>query len=163
MTTVKADAAVAPFLWATHPMLDVNEGWRIDVGDAPLEADSGDPGRVDPGTISPSRRSTVLSVPTGRQGWQEVLYAPAPGTASVASPDGRSGTQISWDTEFFRELWVVTLSGFASVDLALVLEPCTSRPYRLEEAIPAGTAVTLAPGEVRTFWSEVESLDTALG
>ena len=71
----------------------------------------------------------------------------------------RTGTRIAWDRVFFRHLWVVTLSGFESVDLALVLEPCTTRPYRLDEAIPSGTAVSLGPGDERTFWSEVESVD----
>lgn len=101
----------------------------------------------------------MLVVPEADQGWQEVLYAPATGTASVLSPDGRTGTRIAWDRVFFRHLWVVTLSGFESVDLALVLEPCTTRPYRLDEAIPSGTAVSLGPGDERTFWSEVESVD----
>jgi hypothetical protein len=101
----------------------------------------------------------VLVVPEGGQGWQEVLYAPATGTASVVSLDEQSGTRITWDEVFFRHLWMVTLSGFESVDLALVLEPCTTRPYRLDEAIAGGTAVSLGPGDERIYWSEVESLD----
>jgi hypothetical protein len=158
-TSVRADAEVQPFLWSTHPMLAVGAGWRIDVGAVPLEADSADPGRVAPGPLAAPARDTVLVVPAGGQGWQEVLYAPATGTASVVSPDGRAGTRIAWDALFFRHLWLVTLSGFESVDLALVLEPCTTRPYRLDEAITAGTAMALRPGDERTFWSEVESLD----
>ncbi len=161
-TRLCADAEVQPFLWSTHPMLAVEPGWRIDVGDASLEADSSDPGRVPAGPLSASARETVLVVPERGQGWQEVLYAPATGTASVGSPDGRAGTKVTWDEVFFRYLWVVTLSGFASADLALVLEPCTTRPYRLDEAIASGTAMSLARGEERTYWSEVESLDRAL-
>jgi hypothetical protein len=161
-TTVHATAAVGPFLWATHPMLAVAPGWQIDVGDVPLEADGCDPGRATPGLLSPTCRATVLGVPEGGLGWQEVLYAPATGTAAVTSPDGRRGTRISWDVAFFRHLWVVTLSGFASANLALVLEPCTTRPYRLDEAIAAGEAATLATGAELTFWSEVESLDDSL-
>jgi hypothetical protein len=158
-TKVRADAELQPFLWSTHPMLAVGAGWQIDVGEAALEADRGDPGRVAPGPLSASARETVLVVPEGRQGWQEVLYAPATGTASVVSPDRRAGTQVTWDTAFFRSLWLVTLSGFESVDLAVVLEPCTTRPYRLDEAITAGTAMVLRSGDERVFWSEVESLD----
>jgi hypothetical protein len=66
---------------------------------------------------------------------------------------------VAWDSSFFQHLWVVTLSGFASVELALVLEPCTTRPYRLDEAIASGAAVEMALGERRAFWSEVQSLD----
>jgi hypothetical protein len=160
-TTVRARAAVAPFLWSTHPMLSVAAGWRIVLGDAALEADRLDPGRVPPGPLAGAAREAVLVVPGGRRGWQEVVYGDATGEASVASPDGRHGTQVCWDKEFFRHLWIVTLSGFESVDLALVLEPCTARPYRLDEVVASGLAVTLEAGEERRFWSEVVSLDAA--
>jgi len=156
---VHAVAAVGPFLWATHPMLAVAPGWRISVGDAALEADRLDPGRVPPGPVNGAGRETVLCLPEGRQGWQEVVYARASGEASVESPDARSRTRVGWDESFFRHLWVVTLSGFETVDLALVLEPCTTRPYRLDEAIAESRAATLDAGARRTFWSEVESLD----
>jgi hypothetical protein len=159
-TRVRADAAVDSFLWSTHPMLAVGTGWRIDVGDAELEADEVDPGRVAPGRLSAAARDVVLEIPEGGQGWQEVLYAAATGEATVSSPDGRAGTRVAWDRSFFGHLWLVTLSGFATVDLALVLEPCTTRPYRLDEAIANGTAVQLERGEERTWWSEVESLDS---
>jgi len=161
VTSVRADAQIQPFLWATHPMLAVEDGWEIDVGDAQLEADDVDPGRVAPGLLSDSARDIALAVPAGGQGWQEVLYAPATGIASVTRPDGQRSTRVTWDAGFFRHLWVVTLSGFAGVELALVLEPCTTRPYRLDEAIANGTAVALAPRDERGFWSEVESLDVA--
>jgi hypothetical protein len=140
-------------------MLSVAPGWRIGVGDAALEADRLDPGRARPGPLDPATREDVLSLPTPSQGWQEVLYAEATGEASVESPDARSRTRVRWDAGFFRHLWIVTLSGFESVDLALVLEPCTSKPYRLDEAIAAGQTETLDASARRTFWSEVESRD----
>jgi hypothetical protein len=158
-TSIRAARHVPPFLWSTHPMLAVGFGWEIDVGDADLEADAADPGRVPPGRLAASARKVALVVPENGQGWQEVLYAPATGAASVSTPDGRMGTRVTWDARFFRHLWVVTLSGFASVDLALVLEPCTTRPYRLDEALANGTAIELEAGDELSFWSEVESLD----
>jgi hypothetical protein len=158
-TTVHARAPVGPFLWATHPMLSVAPGWRIAVGNATLEADRLDPGRAQPGPLNAAAREAVLSLPTRSQGWQEVIYAQAAGEASVESPDARSRTRVRWDESFFRHLWIVTLSGFESVDLALVLEPCTTKPYRLDEAIATAQAATLDAGAQRTFWSEVESLD----
>ena len=99
-------------------------------------------------------------MPAGSQGWQEVLYADAAGEGPrSAAAMGSATTRVCWDTEFFGNLWIVTLSGFESIDLALVLEPCTTRPYRLDEAIAGGYAKTFAPGAQRAFWSEVESLD----
>jgi hypothetical protein len=151
--------AVEPFLWSTHPMLAVEPAWRIELGDVRLEADRVDPGRVAPGVVSSADRETLRELPVASQGWQEVIYADSTGGISVGSADGRRATRVAWDAEFFGHLWIVTLSGFESVDLALVLEPCTSRPYRLDEAIADGHALTLSPGDVRTFWSEVESLD----
>jgi hypothetical protein len=158
-TTVRAQRVVPPFLWSTHPMLAVAPGWEIDVGDVVLEADAVDPGRVHAGPLERAARDVALVAPERSQGWQEVLYAPASGTASVRSLGSGSGTEVRWDVEFFRYLWVVTLSGFASVDLAVVLEPCTTYPYRLDEAVANGSAMELGAGEERSFWSEVESLD----
>jgi len=45
------------------------------------------------------------------------------------------------------------------VGACLLFEPCTSRPYRLEEAVELGEAVSLREGEERAWWTEVESLD----
>src|SRR5581483_4861482 len=150
-TTVHAHASLPACLWATHPMLAVDTGWRIDPGTADVEADDVDPGRAAPGAVCGALLDRVLTVPPPSQGWQEVLYMPGGGSASVASADGSVGTLVQWDTDFFPSLWVVTLSGFQDVDLAVVLEPCTSRPYRLGEAAAAGTAKSLVAGETYRF------------
>jgi hypothetical protein len=156
-TQIRALADVPVFLWATHPMLAVAPGWRIDPGKARIEADRRDPGRATPGVVNEVARGEVLVLPAPAQGWQEVLYVRAPGMASVRSPDGTHETRVLWDTSFFPFLWIVTLSGFLTIDLALVLEPCTSWPYRLDEALANGSAMSLRAGDVRTFWSIVES------
>jgi hypothetical protein len=148
-TVVEVGEALPACLWATHPMLAVAPGWRVDAGAGILEADAVDPGRGVP--------DGILTVPPPSQGWQEVLYAPAGGAAGVLDPGSGVGTTVRWDAEFFRWLWVVTLSGFEGVDLAVVLEPCTSRPYRLDEAMVAGTAQELQPGIAYRFWSSVEA------
>ncbi len=158
-TTVTALGDVRPGLWATHPMLAVEPGWCLDVGEVDLDADPADPGRVPPGRIPRNALPSVLRVPAPNQGWQEVLYGRATGRAAVQSTDGSSRTCITWDTAFFRHVWLVTLSGFAGVDLAVVIEPSTTRPYRLDEAIRDGTTIALARGDRRSFWSEVESED----
>jgi hypothetical protein len=152
-TVVEVGEPLPACLWATHPMLAVAPGWHVDAGTTDFDADAADPGRGVPGR--------VLAVPPPSQGWQEVLYAPAHGAASVVSPGRDVGTSVRWDAGFFRWLWVVTLSGFEGVDLAVVLEPCTSRPYRLDEAVSAGTARELLPGRTYRFWSSVEAFGSA--
>jgi hypothetical protein len=156
-TVVEPREALAECLWATHPMLAVAPGWRIDAGKCVLEADRVDPGRAAPGALDDDARARVLVLPTASQGWQEVLYAPATGEATVTSADRAQRTIVRWDAAFFRWLWIVTLSGFEGVDLALVLEPCTSRPYRLDEAVAEGTAQALVRGQTYRFWSSVEA------
>lgn len=157
-TAVDVHEAVPVCLWATHPMLAVAPGWQIEPGSTVIEADRVDPGRAAPGPVDTEWLERVLTVPPPSQGWQEVLYAPGLGAASVGSRDGDVGTLVRWDAEFFSSLWVVTLSGFETVDLAVVLEPCTSWPYRLDEAAAQGTAKELLAGRTYRFWSSVESL-----
>jgi hypothetical protein len=156
-TVVDMHETLPVCLWATHPMLAVAPGWRVDTGTTTAEADRLDPGRAAPGVVRGEALERVLTMPEPSQGWQEILYTGAAGVASVTGPDG-VGTVVRWDSSFFRWLWIVTLSGFESVDLALVLEPCTSRPYRLDEAADAGTAQELASGRTYRFWSSVESI-----
>jgi hypothetical protein len=88
-----------------------------------------------------------------------VLYATGTGTAEVSSPDGASTTRIAWDGAALPELWLVTVTGQLGLDLCFLFEPCTSRPYRLDEAIASGRAAQLGRGEKLEFWSELESLD----
>ncbi len=148
-------ADTGPFLWASHPMLAVAPGWTIEVSAEAVTADAEMPGRFHPGESV----GNVPSLPPAGEGWLEVLYAAAASEATVASVDGCSRTRMTWDTTFLRHLWIVTVTGAANVDLCLLFEPCTTRPYRLEEAITAGEATDLAAGERRRWWTELESLD----
>ena len=51
--------------------------------------------------------------------------------------------------------------GRCHVDDCLLIEPCTSRPYRLEEAIDTGSAPSLGGGEQVNWWVEIESIEAA--
>ncbi|HEY0415841.1 MAG TPA: hypothetical protein VGC78_05595 [Gaiellaceae bacterium] len=157
-TEANARETLSGILWATHPMLAVEPGWRIDPGTAAVDADANDPGRAAPGRLDAATLDRVLTLPEPSLGWQEILYAPAAGVATVSSPEGTAATRVTWDREFFPWLWLVTLSGFVSVDLALVVEPCTTRPYRLDEAVAEGTAAQLVRGSTYRFWSCVEAV-----
>ncbi|CAN5286610.1 hypothetical protein BH18ACT14_BH18ACT14_04550 [soil metagenome] len=141
-------------------MLAVAEGWRIDLESDGVESDSEMPGRFQPATrLDEGQRERALIVPGPNQGWSEVLYASRSYQARVSSPDGSRTTRVAWDEDFLRHLWIVTVSGELDLDLCLLFEPCTSRPYRLEEAVEFAEAMSLREGEERTWWTEVESLD----
>lgn len=101
-----------------------------------------------------------LSIPEPGLGWGEVLYVGGSDSATVRSADGRAGTRVTWDRAFFRDLWIVTVSGFDGFDLGFLFEPSTSRPFRLEEAIERGASRTLGQDERLSFWATVESVDS---
>ncbi len=90
----------------------------------------------------------------------ELVYVDGVGEAVARSADGQAATRVRWDPGFFEHLWVVVITGAYGLDDCLILEPCTTRPYRLEEAIPAGSTLSLSAGHEVSWWVEVESLDT---
>ncbi len=77
----------------------------------------------------------------------------------MRSPDGLSATRLRWDGSFLGHLWIVTISNFPPIDLALQLETSSSHTFALGDAIDAGTAVSVDAGAATTFWVELESLD----
>jgi hypothetical protein len=158
--TITARRDTGPFLWAAHPMLAVAPGWSVEgLHDVPLEVDEILAGRLAPGVLSAGARWAALTVPEVGLGLVEVLYARGVSAAGVVSPEGRSRTRLEWEAGFLPWLWVCTVSGEVGIDLCVVLEPCTSAPYRLADAIRAGTAGELSAGEQVEWWIEIESLD----
>lgn len=160
VTTLLALAPTSYFLLAHHPMLAVGAGWMVDFAGDVVVADREMHGRFEPGSVAPAERAAAAALPGPGIGLSEVLYVDGPGEAVVRSPDGRQATRVAWDQKALPHLWIVVVSGEAGIDLTLLFEPCTSRPYRLEDAIAARTARSLATGESLTAWCEVESLDT---
>lgn len=53
---------------------------------------------------------------------------------------------MSWTRAYVPYLWIVTIARDPRIPLALLLEPCTSRPFRLDEAIVNETAPRLKGG-----------------
>jgi hypothetical protein len=142
-------------------MLAVSEGWRVELDVERIEVDSELPGRFAPAReLEGAELDNALTVPPTGQGYAEVLYAAGVTEASVRCGDGDRVTRVLWDGDFLRYLWIVTVSGAVDLDLCLLLEPCTTRPYRLEEAIVLGEHRTLAAGEQRAWWVEMEALDS---
>jgi hypothetical protein len=151
-----ARAATGPFLWASHPMLAVEPGWLVDVGDRALAVDAQAPGRFADGAPIDGAARTVAGA---GEGFTEVLSTAGGGGASVRSPDGASVTRLAYDPAFFEHLWIVTVSGDQGLDLAMLLEPATSATYELDDAVRRGQALTLEAGARRSWWIELESLD----
>jgi hypothetical protein len=163
-TAVTANGASGPFLWAAHPMLAVGEGWavRLPREAGSVRADELLSGRFAPGALlTPSDAASACVVPARASELCEVVYVDGVSSAEVWSADGRSGTRLSWDARALPHLWLVTITGRFGLDDCLLIEPCTSRPYRLDEAIAAGRSVSLSAGETWSAWVEVESLDVA--
>jgi hypothetical protein len=171
-TEITARRATGPFLWSSHPMLAVEPGWVVSLGASAatseetsaaealsVEVDALMHGRFS-GWAAEHVRVDGLSVPEPGLGWGEVIYVGGSDSATVHSSDGRTGTRVTWDRAFFRDLWVVTVSGFEGFDLGFLFEPSTTRPFRLEEAIARGQSRTLEQDERLSFWATVESVDS---
>jgi hypothetical protein len=147
-------------------MLGVAEGWSIELPEQAtnLEADAELPGRFGIGRpLDRSEWEAVSRIPPVSSAVGELVYVDRVGEATVRSMDGRAATRVSWDTSFYSHLWLVVITGAYGLDDCLLIEPCTTRPYRLEDAIPAGSDRSLEAGEEVSWWVEVESLDDGDG
>ena len=163
-TMLRAVQDTGPFLWASHPMLAVAQGWRIELPSGTIEPDDAMRGRfASTAPLEGEERARALILPAANQGWSEALYVSGVSEATVGAEDRRSRTRVAWDSTVLRHLWLVTVSGELDLDLCFLFEPCTSRPYRLDEAIANDTAHSLRAGDEWTWWTEVDSLDGAIG
>lgn len=161
---ITALADVGPCLVAPHPALAAEVGWRIELPPkaSDIAADHDYPGRFRPGQeLGTRERQAAFVVPDVEPPVVEVLYVEGVSDGSLVSADGRSGTRVRWDARSLPHLWICVLTGvYADGPPGLILlEPATSRPYRLDEAIDAGRCVSLQTGETWTGTIEVESLD----
>lgn len=158
-TTLAARSDTGPFFWASHPMLAVASGWKIELPATELRTDPEYSGRLPKGAVlQPGEQDEALTVEP-HESCFELRFASGIDQATVRSPDGRAGTRLGWDRSFLEHLWIVTISNFPPVDLTLQLETSSSHTFALGDAIEAGTAVSLAGGAERSFWVEIESLD----
>jgi hypothetical protein len=155
-TGLRALENTGPFLWACHVMVGVEPGWFVAADGAPLRVDPALPGRFEKGERGPIAGPVI---PEPGLGWVEVLYADGATRALAQSPDGRHRTALSWDGDELGHLWIVTVTGDAGLDLALVLEPSTSATWDIERAVAQGSGGSLSEGSSRRGWVELESKD----
>jgi hypothetical protein len=161
---VDAKAPIGHCLVASHPILAVEEGWRIELPHEARElaADADYPGRFGPGqALGPAEWAVASEVPGPTPEVVEVLYVDGIERAAVASRDGRARTSVAWERERLPYLWICIITGRFEDDGFVILEPSAARPYRLDEAIPVGAAIDLGEGESFSAAVEVESLDAA--
>jgi galactose mutarotase-like enzyme len=155
-------------MWGHHPAFGapfLREGVRLFVpaGEAqvhsPRFAESGllEPGASFPWPLAPTNGSAIdLSCVPGLQaGFAELLYLKnlSGGWYAVLDPQKKVGFGLSWPTEIFPYLWFWMVYGRApgypwwNRVYVIALEPWTSIPNSLDQALQTGAARHLKGGE----------------
>lgn len=151
-----------PYMLKLHPSLVAQPGDRIELPSChiePVDLDFstviGQPGisnwpwgrRADGSAV---RLDEVLPQESGLR---EFIYASNLSRGRCALRHQRSGSclEILFDRNDFPYVWVFASYGGFNGQQLLVLEPCTSKPWDLGQAMQQGTAAWLQPGEVRQY------------
>lgn len=144
------------FSWGSHPALAVHEGMRIDVPAARGEVTDATTGSGPLGTLGDTYDYPLLDafdvrrVPAPQLGHTALhaLTGLSAGWIAATDPVARRGFGVSFDAELHRCVWQwMAYGGFRGWYHAIV-EPWTAPQPALADARRAGTALTLAPGEV---------------
>jgi hypothetical protein len=69
-----------------------------------------------------------------------------------------SVAHFAWDARFFPYLWLCPIVASLGISTALVVEPSTSKPFDLHEAITGGRVLDLKRGERKSWWTELEAI-----
>ena len=144
------------FLWKLHPALAIDEGDTVDVPGQTCEL-------VDPSfgrTAAPARfawphasqvdgSSIDLRVVPALDGTREFVYVRdlTDGWCALHRRKLGMGFGLVFPVEVFSSVWLFMTFGGWRGHSTVVLEPCTTVPKDLNEAIRAGSARRLAPGE----------------
>lgn len=150
-----------PFLVATHPLFALERGSRLELPGPAVFRVAGSLGRVAVGDrIRGDRLNALLA--DGSGGWAMKLFSEPGAVSEVAfhQPDG-AGLRMSWDAAELPVLgmWVNDggWSGRGHTAYRNIgIEPGNASCDALAEAVEAGTAGRLAPGEVRHWEIRVE-------
>jgi galactose mutarotase-like enzyme len=145
-----------PFLFALHPAMAVSEGDRIDFPDMRFEVDPSYPGALAdfdapfnwPLAPGKSAETDLRAVRPASSKEVYFLYGHdhREGWFAVTDPAIRFSAGFIFSPEVFRSCWVfASYGGWRGYHMALI-EPCTSYPQQLEDAIKQSRAATLAPG-----------------
>jgi galactose mutarotase-like enzyme len=149
-----------PFLWGIHPALAVTDAHRLDVpASQMLVGVSSGPsfGNVGetytwPFVVNPSSPSEPCDMRVVRPASDSVFgghWATDLREGWLAATDrGRHrGVALSFSLDVFPNAWLWLTYGGYRGHRHVILEPWTGRPMQLQDAIAAGTARSLGPGE----------------
>ena len=147
MRTITSIVAISALL-----LLAACEGRQGSTGPAGEQGKAGSQGPVGP---------QGPAGPTGPAGEQGMAGSQGPtgaqGPAGPPGPAGEHRVEVRWG-DTLPNLWICTVAGHLGPRATLLIEPCTARPYRLDESIAAGRVASLEAGETWEGWIEVESL-----
>ena len=155
------DAAL-PCMLKLHPALAIEEGDGIELPGCEVEVVAPGFGRAVAGTQTTrwphalaadgSQLALDRALPVTSQA-REFVYcsALAQGRCGVRNLRTGSRFQLSFDRTPFPFVWVFQSYGGFHGHYVLMLEPCTSKPYDLNEVIAQDTALWLAPRSQRTL------------
>lgn len=144
------------FLWKLHPALAIDEGDHVEVPGQTGElvdasfGRTGAPARFDwPHAPQPDGTSIDLSVVPALDGSRDFVYVRdlSDGWCALHRRKLGLGFGLAFPRDVFPSVWLfMTFGGWRGLS-TVVLEPCTTVPKDLNDAIRAGTARHLAPGE----------------
>jgi galactose mutarotase-like enzyme len=144
------------FLWKLHPAMAIDAGDRIDVPGARGELVDPTFGRARadtpfawPAAPQPDGTTVDLSVVPPLDGTRDFVYVSelTAGWCAIRRLQHDIGFGLVFPLDVFPSVWLfMTFGGWRGLSTA-VLEPCTTVPKDLNEAIRRGTDRRLAPGE----------------
>lgn len=155
------DLRPLPFTWGIHPVFAVTPDHRIDhpgstmlvgVSSDPSMGVEGDtyhwpdlPDPTVPGGTHDMRRIRSREAAVFGGHWATDL---ADGWVALTDTATRRGVALGFDREVFPYAWLWQVYGGWRAHHHLALEPWTGHPQQLEDAVAAGRARVLAPGQV---------------
>lgn len=137
------------FLWKLHAALAVAEGDRIDC--PARRGQVVDPAYSRFSTLTPfawpdieGQRADVVPADEGTVDFFYLFDLPS-GRIAWKRPSRRLKFEYTFDTAVFPFVWLFASYGGFDGHYTVVLEPCTTMPIRVGEAIAAGTCSRLKP------------------
>lgn len=144
------------FLWKLHPALAVEAGDAVDVPARAAQAVDPQFGRVAaaepfawPHAPAPGGLALDLSVVPPCSGTRDFVYTYdlTDGWCAVRRRNLGLGFGLVFPREVFSSVWLfMSFGGWRGLE-TVVLEPCTTMPKDLNEAIRCGSCARLGPGE----------------
>jgi hypothetical protein len=145
------------YLWKLHPAMQISASSRIDMPATQVLLDAGFRERFGadvataqwPFAHTPDGIVDMRLVPDASVRSCDFYYGIdlSAGWCALTDTQHRYGAGLVFDPHIFRSVWVFGAYGGWRDLYVAILEPCTGYPYRLEEAVHAGTASRIAAGD----------------